>query len=206
MVGPSRVSELHRIVVFVLGAIATIALTACGVEATPKPILDARAAYEKAEKGPAGQLTPVQVHDAKLALDEAEKAFSDDGDSPRTTDLAYIAQRRAELADTQGKIASEQAQLAQAQAEYQKLTGQQLQAAQGELSKTKQQLAQTGQQLQMTGAQLAEEKKARAEAEKRARDAMDKLAVAAALAVKEEPRGTVITIPGSVLFASNQAT
>src|SRR5262249_37838937 len=37
-------------------------------------------------------------------------------------------------------------------------------------------------------------------AEKRARDAMDKLAVAAALAVREEPRGTVITLPGAVLF------
>ena len=31
---------------------------------------------------------------------------------------------------------------------------------------------------------------------------MDKLAVAAALAIKEEPRGTVITLPGSVLFQS----
>src|SRR3954471_18497355 len=52
----------------------------------------------------------------------------------------------------------------------------------------------------MTGKQLEEEKKARELAEKRARDAMDKLAVAAALAVKEEPRGTVITLPGAVLF------
>ena len=33
---------------------------------------------------------------------------------------------------------------------------------------------------------------------------MEKLALAAALQVKEEPRGTVITLPGSVMFASGK--
>jgi len=41
---------------------------------------------------------------------------------------------------------------------------------------------------------------------KRARDAIDKLPLRAALAVKEEPRGTVITLPGAVLFPSASTT
>src|SRR5262249_15681687 len=92
------------------------------------------------------------------------------------------------------------------------LQGEGLKKAQGELSKTRQQLANTGQKLEAAGQQLQQagqaleaQKKARSEAEKRARDAMDKLACAGALAVKAEPRGTVITISGNVIFASGKA-
>ncbi|HEX2676063.1 MAG TPA: OmpA family protein, partial [Polyangiales bacterium] len=46
---------------------------------------------------------------------------------------------------------------------------------------------------------------AREAAEERERDAMRKLAAAAALSVKEESRGTVIVLPGSVLFTSGKA-
>src|SRR5262249_30463340 len=67
-------------------------------------------------------------------------------------------------------------------------------------SRARGELAFAGQQLAVTGQALETERRARAEAERKARDAMDKLAVAAALAVKDEPRGTVITIPESVLF------
>ncbi len=63
-------------------------------------------------------------------------------------------------------------------------------------------MAVTGEKLHTTGEQLEQEHKAREEAERHARDAMDKLSVAAALAVKEEPRGTVITLPATVVFQS----
>ena len=52
--------------------------------------------------------------------------------------------------------------------------------------------------------QLAAERKARTAAEAREADAMKKLADAAALNVKEESRGTVIVLPGSVLFRLRQ--
>lgn len=52
--------------------------------------------------------------------------------------------------------------------------------------------------------QLAAEQAARAAAEKRAADSQAALLKLAA--VKEEPRGIVITLSGSVLFASNQTT
>jgi outer membrane protein OmpA-like peptidoglycan-associated protein len=51
---------------------------------------------------------------------------------------------------------------------------------------------------------LAMEQQARRDAEKRAADAQAELAKVAM--VKEEPRGLVITLSGSVVFASNQAT
>jgi len=55
----------------------------------------------------------------------------------------------------------------------------------------------------LTAVRLHAEQEARAAAEKRAADAQAALAKLAE--VKEEPRGTVITLSGSVLFASNRA-
>jgi outer membrane protein OmpA-like peptidoglycan-associated protein len=181
---------------------ACIVLVACGSGLPPKELSDARSTYERAKGGVAAQLKPDMVHEAKVALDKAEVSFSDDGSSDKTRDLAYVANRKSELAIAAAGQAAAIAEKEQAARDLMQLQAQGLKKAQGELSQTRQQLAAAGEKLQMTGQQLAEEKKARAEAEKRARDAMDKLAVAAALAVKEEPRGTVITLPGSVLFQS----
>jgi outer membrane protein OmpA-like peptidoglycan-associated protein len=183
---------------------ASMFLMACGSSLPPRELVDARSAYEKAKTGQASQLKPEVVHEAKVALDQAEQSFSDDPDSDRTRDLSYIAERKAELAMAQAGQAGAIAQKEQAARDLMTLQAQGLQKAQGELSQTRQQLAGATEKLQMTGKQLEEEKKAREMAEKRARDAMDKLAVAAALAVKEEPRGTVITLPGAVLFPSGK--
>jgi len=182
--------------------VACLLLVGCGSSLPPRELVDARAAYEKAKTGQAAQLKPEVVHEAKVSLDQAEAAFNDDATSDRTRDLSYVAERKAELAMAKASQAAAIAQKDQAARDLLSLQAAGLQKAQGELSATKQQLAAAGEKLQLTGAALAEEKKARAEAEKRARDAMDKLAVAAALAIKEEPRGTVITLPGSVLFQS----
>jgi outer membrane protein OmpA-like peptidoglycan-associated protein len=152
----------------------------------PRELLDARAAYEKAKTSDAATLKPESLHEAKVALDQAELAYQDDATSDRTRDLSYVAERKAELSVALAGQAAAQAQKEQATRE----TLASLQQARGELTTTKQ--------------QLEIERKARQEAEKRARDALDKLSVAAALAVKEEPRGTVITLPGNVLFASGK--
>jgi outer membrane protein OmpA-like peptidoglycan-associated protein len=181
---------------------ALILLAACGTSMPPRELVDARAAYDKAKGGQAAQLKPEVLHEAKVALDQAEAAFNDDATGDRTRDLSYVAERKAELAMAQAGQAAAIAQKDQAARDLLSLQAAGLQKAQGELSATKQQLAAAGEKLQMTGAALEQERKARQEAEKRARDAMDKLAVAAALAIKEEPRGTVITLPGSVLFQS----
>jgi outer membrane protein OmpA-like peptidoglycan-associated protein len=184
---------------------AALLLAGCGTTLPSKELVDARDAYDKVSKGQAAQLKPDQVHEAKVALDQAEQAFSDDGNADRSRDLAYIAQRKSEFAASEAGRAMAATQKDQAARELLQLQSQGLTRAQGELSKTKQQLAANAQQLQATGQQLEAEKKARLDAEKRARDAMDKLAVAGALAVKDEPRGTVITMSGQVLFQSGKA-
>ncbi|MEO8878390.1 MAG: OmpA family protein, partial [Polyangiaceae bacterium] len=144
----------------------------------------------------ANQVNPAQVHVAKESLDIAEKAFDDDPSAPETRDRAYIALRKAELADAQaGQTLAEQAR-DQAQKD---LTATQI--AMGQKAQTD--LTATRNQLNKTNEQLAAERQAREEAEKHAKDAMDALAKMAS--IKQDTRGTVITLNGSVLFASNKS-
>jgi outer membrane protein OmpA-like peptidoglycan-associated protein len=180
-------------------------LLACSSSLPPNELVDARSAYEKARTGAAAHLKPELLHEAKVALDQAEAAFNDDGVADRTRDLAYIAQRKSELAVAVAGQAAAIAEKDQAARDLISLQTKGLQRAQGELSQTREQLARTGEKLQMTGQQLDQERKAREEAEKNARDAMDKVSVAAGLVVREEPRGTVITLPASLLFQSARA-
>ncbi len=164
---------------------------ACGGSLPPpKELVAARAEYERAHAGPANEVTPVKVHEAKRALDRAEAEFAANGDSRETIDWSYIALRRAELAEAEASAITatkERDQMLRA------LTASRL--AEGERAKA---------ELNQTKEQLAKEKAARVEAEARAKKALEDLTKLAA--VKEEARGLVITLSGAVLFASNQST
>jgi outer membrane protein OmpA-like peptidoglycan-associated protein len=186
-----------------LGSWLAISISACASSQAPQELLDARAAYQRAESGPAAKFKPDQVHEAKVALDQAEQSFSSDPGEQKTRDLAYIADRKARLADA--NAANEQAlsQKGQADKDVKTATVGQLVQARNQLAMTGQALTTTGQALAGTQQQLELEKKAHADADKRAKDAMDRLALSIG-AVKEEPRGMVITLSGSVLFASNK--
>jgi outer membrane protein OmpA-like peptidoglycan-associated protein len=173
-------------------------LAACGSAVPPRQLLDARAAYNRARMGKAAQYSPAELHTAKVALNAAEAAFEEDEESPETFALSYVALRTAQLVESKANTKSAEADLLRAEEEYQKLT-------EGELNRTRKELATKGQQLASTSEQLANERKARADAEERYREAMRKLAEAAAVNVKEESRGTVIVLPGSVLFATGKS-
>ncbi len=169
----------------------------CGSTLPPKELVDARASYQSACKGPAAQQSPAELHVAKQSLDVAERAFADDGDSSSTKDFAYIATRKAQLAD-----ASARADLAVKERETAEREAQSVQASQ--LSDARSQLSTTKSSLEKTQEQLAREKAAREEAEKKAALAMADLQRLAS--VKQESRGMVITLSGSVLFATNEST
>ena len=169
----------------------------CGSTLPPKELVDARAAYQAASKGPAAQQAPAELHVAKQSLDQAERAFNDDGDSPQTKDYAYIAIRKSQLAEASARALIAQKDKEMAEREASNLTADQLRTAQKELSSAKQ-------HLEKTQDQLAAEKAAREAAEKKAAQAMADLQKIAA--VKQESRGMVITLSGSVLFASNEST
>jgi outer membrane protein OmpA-like peptidoglycan-associated protein len=178
---------------------SAVMLAACASSPPPRQLLDARAAYNQARVGKAAQFVPAELHTAKVALNAAEQAFEDDAESPETFALAYVALRTAQLAESKGNSKAAEVDLARDEAEYNKLE-------ESEVARTKGELARTKAQLSTTSEQLTTERKARAEAEDRYHEAMRKLAEAAALNVKEETRGTVIILPGSVLFESAKST
>lgn len=186
-----------RAIAFLVAAPLFSFVVGCGSTLPPKELVDARAAYQSASKGVAAQQSPAELHVAKQSLDQAERAFNDDGDSPQTKDYAYIAIRKAQLAEASARALLAQKEKEAAERDAQNYTADQLRTAQKELSSTKH-------SLEKTQDQLAAEKAAREAAEKKAAQALADLQKIAA--VKQESRGMVITLSGSVLFSSNEST
>jgi outer membrane protein OmpA-like peptidoglycan-associated protein len=180
-----------------ISIVSILVLAGCGSTLPPKELVDARAAYQTAAKGPAASQNPAELHAAKQSLDAAERSFNDEGDAPETKDLAYIAIRKAQLAES-----SARAQLAQKDREAAEREAQNLQA--DALHRARSELTSAKSNLEKTQEQLAREKAAREEAEKKAAAALADLRRLAD--VKQESRGMVITLSGGVLFASNEST
>jgi outer membrane protein OmpA-like peptidoglycan-associated protein len=226
-------SILYLIIIACIGV-----LVGCAPSIPPTELINARQAYQHASAGQAAQLVPAELHKAQEALAVAEKSFQDDPKSFRTRDLAYIADRKAKMAEAFATTAAGNAATAKANKDYQttqneivkntkqdlatqteitKNTKQDLAvqteisnntkqdlAAQTEISKnTKEDLDASERSSAVKTEQLASEQQARLDAENRASVAQADLAKLAA--VKEEARGLVITLSGSVLFASNKS-
>jgi outer membrane protein OmpA-like peptidoglycan-associated protein len=171
-------------------------LVGCAASLPPTELINARQAYQHASMGQAAQLVPAELHKAQEALAIAEKSFQDDPKSFRTRDLAYLADRKAKMAEALATTAAGNAATAKASKD--------LQETQTEIVKVaKEDLAAAERKTALKAEQLAAEQKARLDAEKRATDAQAALSKLAA--VKEEARGLVITLSGSVLFASNKS-
>jgi len=159
---------------------------ACGGAAVPpQELLDARSAYAEAAKGPAADLAPAQLDTAKQSLAVAQESFDNDGASQKTKDLAYVAGISAQIAAAEGGREKAERKRAAADKDLRNTQTQGLE----NFAKTKE--------------ALAAEKLARAEAERKAAAAMSSLAEIAK--VKEESRGVVITLSGSVLFATGKS-
>ncbi len=158
-------------------------LISCSASAPPQELVDARMSYQQAITGQAGKLVPAELHKAKTALDLAEKSFLEDPDSYKTLDLSYVADRKSKLAEALAVTFAENLATEKAKKDYE--------VTQAEIMKN-------------TTEQLSIEQNARIDAEKIAADALADLVKLAA--VKEEERGLVITLSGSVLFASNEST
>jgi len=164
-------------------------LVGCAASVPPKELINARLAFQHANSGQAAQLVPAELHKAQVALELAEKSFQKEPESFYTRDLAYIADRKSKLAEALATTVAENAIKEKANKDYQ--------LAQTEILKnTKEDLAASEKEAMLKTEQLAAEQKARLDAEA----ALAKLA-----AVKEEARGLVITLSGSVLFASNKS-
>ncbi len=187
----------------ILFVVASASLFVGCAAVVPQELARAREAFKQASAGDAAKVAPAELHVASQALAKAEKSFKDTEGSFQTKDLAYVAQRKAELADATAAIATAQKNQAAAKAEFQVAQGTIIEKQKKAQADTNNALAESERAGEATQEKLAAEKAARAAAEKRAADALAALAKMAA--VKEEPRGTVITLSGSVLFASNQS-
>jgi outer membrane protein OmpA-like peptidoglycan-associated protein len=199
----------------------TALLAGCGSAVAPTELHTARDAFKKAEGSSAPQLAPVQLDEARQALTKAETAFKDGNDDQDIKDYSYVAQRKAELALSATNLEQAKRDASQAKNDKETTTNALLNATEAKLSKTKSEL-QTSQwslaedkrrleeaakrgkeEVARVQAQLDQEKAARQEAEKKAAAAMASLQEIAK--VKEESRGVVITLSGSVLFATGKS-
>ncbi len=172
-----------RSMIYLITIVFAGLLVSCSASLPPEELVNARQAYQQASTGQAAQLVPAELHKAQTALDAAEKSFKEDPDSYRTRDLAYVADRKAKTAEALAVTTAENNSTAKAKKDYE--------ATQAEIMKK-------------TNDQLVISQKAQVDAERAAADAQADLAKLAA--VKEEARGLVITLSGSVLFASNEST
>jgi outer membrane protein OmpA-like peptidoglycan-associated protein len=157
---------------------AAVVVSSCS-SGLPPHLQDARDAYQRASEGPAKDLAPAQLHAAEVSLGLAEKTYKEEGKSANAADRAYVAQRKAELAEVQAQITRDMQQV-------QQLKTQQTATTQQELEKSREQL----------NAEIQRRKEAE-EAEQKA--------LAALQNVKNDSRGMVVTVPGNISFASGKA-
>jgi outer membrane protein OmpA-like peptidoglycan-associated protein len=179
--------------------------------APPKELIDAREQYRRTLAGPARLQAPADVDNARIALDRAEHAFRDDPDAPETRDYAYIAERKAQLATVKGATEN---------ARQQKLTAEKQLAEtnKAKLAESKEALQTSRQETLASKAELATSEQQNLNSQERLADSKEQLAeekqqnleLIASLAdmgtVKEDDRGTVISLSGGVLFASGKST
>jgi outer membrane protein OmpA-like peptidoglycan-associated protein len=187
-----------------LGLILTLSgVAGCGSAVLPQELASARTVYARASTGPAASLNPTDLHAAKESLDDAERSYEEEGDSQVTRDLGYAAERRAETAESRARAMQAKAETDQVIAQMHANTATQGKASAAGLSRANKELASKDQALMAQGAALQDEVVRRQAAEKRAAQAAADLAKFAS--VKQEARGMVITLSGSVLFTSGKS-
>jgi outer membrane protein OmpA-like peptidoglycan-associated protein len=221
----------------------------CAHGPPPTELAAARQAYHEVSRSSAGRERPADVAAARTALQEAENEYAESKGSVKTRSLAYVALRKAEIAEARGEAdlaAQERAKAEQAlrqqqesrnqtlarqqeedraryeqqrqqyeqqrsqyeaqrQAEADRMRtagAQQQQEMQARQQAEAQRLAELNQQLQQRTQELEQERQARLQAEQRASQALTRLQDEN-VKVREEARGTVVTLSGSVLFATN---
>jgi outer membrane protein OmpA-like peptidoglycan-associated protein len=186
-------------ILFVLAGAA-----ACADAIPPQDLVTARATYARVSQGPTARLDPADVHSAAESLQIAEQSFAQDGDTQKTRDMAYVADRRSKIAEARGATLQAAAEQQQTLANMHAAETSQLQATSAQLGRANMQVALQGQALQNQSQQLSVEQQRRMEAEKRAAQAAADLAAFAS--VKQDTvRGMVITLSGGVLFVTNKS-
>lgn len=190
----------------IIGISLALLLVGCQ-HVPPQELVNARAAYQQAANGPAVTSVPAELHKAEEALKAAEAAYEDDWQGYHTRDLAYVAQRKAQFAAALALVATSEANAAKAKADYGEMQAKMLTNTQYDLAASQSALATTSTSLANANTNLTAAEKTAADAKKAAMDADARTAAALAelAAAKEEARGLVITLSGSVLFRTDES-
>jgi outer membrane protein OmpA-like peptidoglycan-associated protein len=167
----------------------------CGAAVAPQELHNARHAYTQASQGPAAQLAPAQLDTARQGLERANMAFGSGADEAVVRDLAYIAERQVAIAVSSAALEQANRNIEKYQKEQENLRRKQEAETLTELERMKQ-------ELETQKRVAATEREARLAAERNANAALESLSEIAR--VHEESRGIVITLSGSVLFATNE--
>jgi outer membrane protein OmpA-like peptidoglycan-associated protein len=165
-------------------------LAGCASTPPPRELQDARTAYQLAASSPGAVHAQPDIVDAKKALDRAEASFKDDATGDETKEWSYIASRKAGSARAKANALTALDQNRGAANELKNLQAQQTQ-----------QMAAQRAELENSKGQLASERQARVAAEQKTRDA---LATIAGMNAVQTDRGLVLTLSGSVLFATGK--
>lgn len=167
-----------------------LALAGCASKKPTQMLEQARTQYETAVSGPAGESVPDLLYEARVALKKAEDAHERNPGSDEEEHLAYLAHRRTLLATYEAdRIAAAQA-MGEANAQRRTVLLSQRNEAQSEL--------------EQTSDALAAEQARRESADEQALRAVQALEEIAQ--VKADETRTIITLSGSMLFASGKAT
>lgn len=187
-----------------LFAIAGVAgVAACAAAVPPQDLVNARSAYKRASNGPAAQFNPAGMDDARKQLEVAEDRFTEDGDTQATRDQSYLAVRKTELAEVVARTMQSRQTRENVVGSMHADQKRAVAGTAAALGRSNAQVNAQGIALDAQGRALVDEKSRREDAETRAAQALADLAKLAQ--VKQEPRGMVITLSGSVLFVSAKA-
>ncbi len=198
----TRRSSRRRLRLTASSWVALVGLAACSPAVAPQELHNARHAYNQATQGPAMELAPAQLDTARQAVDRANLEFTNGAEEAIVRDLAYVAERRVAIAVSAAGLEQANRTMAKYEKEQQELR-QQLQAAtQTELLRMRRELREKERETERLAQDVAAEREARLAAERKAAAALTSLEEVAR--VKEESRGIVITLSGSVLFATGK--
>jgi outer membrane protein OmpA-like peptidoglycan-associated protein len=196
------------------------ALVGCGSSAPTHELVDARRAYDRAEESAAADYRPAQLLAAREALDRAEQAHEDDPGSAREARLAETAEHKANAAMTQGEYAEAKRAATAVQKEErreERANENRALAKSTAVDRDRNDLAVTEAREERAAARAdAREESIEAREERKdkiaetsddhggpqARAALQSLAQVAT--VKEDSRGVVISMAGSLLFPTGK--
>jgi hypothetical protein len=106
--------------------VVALAASLCGCATVfPMELVEARSAYSRASHGRAATHAPAELRDAKIALDQAERAFNARPFEQTTGDLAYVALRKAQLAELTASPAVQAAMTRQTEQDLQEAVAEQ---------------------------------------------------------------------------------